>query len=140
MENIMIFIVSIAAGICTYIISNYLKKGPVLASAIVTLFSGIIFPYLFIETGKTLMVVAACASYAGMVSLKNVPRIWEIMAVSSITALLFIIASNAYVGVGGRLGTIAALSCFAWCGAKKIFRHKNRIISVKKYNIINIKR
>lgn len=121
MEDIIILVVAIIAGVITYIIANILNKGAVFASAIVTLVSGIIFPHFFPSMGNTLMVVAACASYAGMVSVKNVPRIWGMIIVSSITGILFIIASTAYVGVGGRLGTIAAISCFTWLGFKKVF-------------------
>ncbi len=121
MEDIIILVVAIIAGVITYIIANILNKGAVFASAIVTLVSGIIFSHFFPSMGNTLMVVAACASYAGMVSVKNVPRIWEMIIVSSITGILFIIASTAYVGVGGRLGTIAAISCFTWLGFKKVF-------------------
>lgn len=121
MENIMILIVAIIAGMATYVIANILNKGPVFASAVVTLISGIIFPHFFPLIGSTLMVVAACASYAGMVAIKNVPNLWEMVIVSSITGLLFIIVSTSYVGVGGRLGTISALACFTWIGFKRVF-------------------
>ncbi len=122
MENMMILIVSIFAGVATYTIANILNRGAVFASALVTLVSGIIFPYFFPSMGNTLMVVAACASYAGMVGTKNVSKLWEMVMVSSITGILFIIASTAYIGVGGRLGTIAALSCFTWIGFKRVCR------------------
>ncbi len=119
MEILSIILVSILSGILTYLISNNLKKGPVFASAIVTLISGIYLPHYFGELGTTLMVVSACSSYAGMVTIKNIPNIWEMIVVSIITAMIFILASSSYVGVGGRLGTIAALSCFTWIGFKK---------------------
>lgn len=121
MENIMILIVAIIAGLLTYVIANILNKGAVFASAVVTLVSGIIFPYFFPLMGNTLMVAAACASYAGMVAIKNVPKLWEMIMVSSITGTLFIIVNSSYVGVGGRLGTIAALSCLAWIGFKRVW-------------------
>ncbi len=41
--------------------------------------------------------------------------------ISLMTGILFIAASSAYIGIGGRLGTIAAISCFAWLGFKKVF-------------------
>ena len=122
MENILILIVSIIAGISTYAISNILKKGTVFASAIVTLISGIVFPYFFPEIGGKLMLVAACASYAGMVSVKHVPKLWEMSIISIMTGCLFIITILAYEGVGGRLGTIAAISCITWIGFKKAIR------------------
>ena len=121
MQNIMIIIVAIIAGLVTYAIANILNKGAVFASAVVTLISGIIFPYFFPIMGNSLMVVAACASYAGMVAIKNVPKLWEMVMVSTITGTLFIVASTTYTGVGGKLGTIAAISCLAWIGFKKVF-------------------
>lgn len=132
MQNIMIIIVAIIVGIVTYAIANILNKGAVFASAVVTLVSGIIFPYFFPIMGNTLMVVAACASYAGMVAIKNVPKLWEMVVVSSITGTLFIIASNTYAGVGGRLGTIAALSCLAWVGFKRVFA-VDKLLKTEKY-------
>lgn len=121
MVELTIIIIAVVSGIATYLTANGLKKGAVLASALVTLVSGIILPHLFPATGGTLAVVAACGSYAGMISADNIQRLWEMAAVSLITGILFIAANNAYVGVGGRLGTIAAISCFAWLGLKRVF-------------------
>lgn len=122
MENILIILVSIIAGVSTCAIAISLKKGPVFASATVTLIAGIIFPYFSPEIGGKLMLAAACSSYAGMVSTENVHNFWEMTMVSAITGSLFIITQSAYAGVGGRLGTIAAVACFAWLGFKKTFR------------------
>ena len=125
MGSILILIVSIIAGVLTYVIANILKKGGVLASAIVTLVSGIIFPHLFPEIGDKLMLVAACSSYAGMISVKKVAKLWEMLIISIIVGSLFMITISAYVGVGGRLGTIAAISCITWIGLKKrVLRRK----------------
>jgi len=121
MNNLLIILVSTVAGILTYAISIILNKGTVFASAIVTLISGIIFPYFYPEKGAILMAVAACASYAGMVSIKNIPKITEMAILSSIVGILFIVTINGYLGVGGRLGTIASLSYFTWLGIKKAY-------------------
>lgn len=121
MEVIIILIVSIIAGMATYIISNILKKGPILASAIITLISGIFLPYFFPELGYTVVTAAACSSYAGMITVENAMNLREMAIVSLLTGILYIAASNAYVGIGGRLGTIAAISCFSWLGFKKVF-------------------
>lgn len=127
MEEVTILIVSIVAGVVTYMISHILKKGAVAASAIVTLVSGLILPFFFPETGGLLAVAAACSSYAGMISVENASNLLEMAIVSLITGTLFIAASNAYAGVGGRLGTIAAISCFVWIAFKKIFTKKNKL-------------
>lgn len=123
MNSIFIVLVSIIAGISTYTISIVLKKGPVFASAIVTLVSGIIFPHFFPELGTSLMAVATCSSYAGMVSVKNISKVVEMAILSAIVGIMFLITTNAYLGVGGRLGTIAALSYFTWSGIKKVFNN-----------------
>ncbi len=126
MNILLITLTAIAAGVTTYFIANNLKKGAVLASASVTLASGIIFPYFFPTMGSTLMVVAACASYGGMVSRKNAPAILDMVMISAIIGLLFSITATSYAGIGGRLGTIAAISCFAWLGVKNSVKAASR--------------
>lgn len=121
MEEVIILIISIAAGMATYIVSNILKRGAVIASAIITLVSGLMLPYFFPLNGGLLATAAACSSYAGMISVENALNLWEMAVISLMTGILFIAASSAYIGIGGRLGTIAAISCFAWLGFKKVF-------------------
>lgn len=121
MEEVIILIISIAAGMATYIVSNILKRGAVIASAIITLVSGLMLPYFFPLMGDVLATAAACSSYAGMISLENALNLLEMAVISLMTGILFIAARSAYIGIGGRLGTIAAISCFAWLGFKKVF-------------------
>ena len=121
MEEVIILIISIAAGMATYIVSNILKRGAVIASAIITLVSGLMLPYFFPLMGGVLATAAACSSYAGMISLENALNLLEMAVISLMTGILFIAAKSAYIGIGGRLGTIAAISCFAWLGFKKVF-------------------
>lgn len=121
MEDISILFVSVAAGVLTYFAAHMLKRGPVIASAIITLASGVLLPHFFPDYGATVATAAACASYAGMISVENALNLLEMSVISLMTGVLFIAASAAYVGIGGRLGTIAAISCFAWLGFKKIF-------------------
>ena len=131
MENIIIIIVAIVAGISTYTISIIMKKGTVFASAAVTLVAGIIIPYFFEGLRTQLTAVAACASYAGMIS-AEIANIKEMIAVSVIVGIIYTFTFAAYEGIGGRLGTIAALSCFVFIGLRKIFIRK------KQYNKIKI--
>lgn len=120
MDNIIILLVCITAGIATYYISCILEKGAVVASAVVTFSSGLIFPLLFPEIGGILAAAGACASYAGMVDIQKVCSLREMIVVSIITGILFILFISAYPGIGGRLGTIAAIACFIWLGIKRI--------------------
>lgn len=121
MEEVIILIISIVAGALTYTVSHILKRGAVIASAIITLIAGLMLPHFFPETGAVLATAAACSSYAGMISLENALNLFEMSVISLMTGILFIAASSAYPGIGGRLGTIAAISCFAWLGFKKVF-------------------
>lgn len=121
MEELIILIISITAGLATYIVSNTLKRGGVIASAIITLIAGLMLPYFFPLTGGVLATAAACSSYAGMISVENARNLWEMAIISLISGIIFIAASSSYIGIGGRLGTIAAISCFAWLGFKKVF-------------------
>lgn len=122
MENLLIFSTAILGAVGAYWISVHLEKGPVLGSAIVTLLSGLIFPRISPELGTTLAAVATSGSYAGMVSLKNVPKLWEMIFIGMFVGSIFIVSSSVYVGIGGKLGTIAAISCLAWLGLKKTYK------------------
>lgn len=122
MENIWILLSAILGSVGAYWISISLNKGGVLGSAIVTLLSGLLFPRFVPEFGSTLALVATAGSYAGMISKKNVPNIVEMVFIGGFVGIIFILSSSAYVGLGGRLGTIAAISCFAWLGLKQVYR------------------
>lgn len=121
---IMILAVAVLATSLTYSIIFKLKKGPVLASAIVTLTSGLVLPYLFPEQGALLATVATTGSYAAMVSREKFPRLMDMIFVGIICGTVFILTQEVFVGVGGRLGSIAAISCFTWLGIKKA---KNKV-------------
>ncbi|MDW7671728.1 MAG: hypothetical protein SCK57_08865 [Bacillota bacterium] len=123
MDAIIILIVSALAGMAAFYISIVMGKGGVFGSAVVTLTAGVLFRYLEMEgliTITGLAVVATTASYAGMVAQKNVENLKEMAVVGLISGALYIAGGNVFVGVGGRLGTIAAIACFAWIGFKKI--------------------
>ena len=116
-----IILVAIIAACTTYYLSVYLKKGPVFAS-------GLLFPNIF-EDGNTLAIVATTVSYAAMVSTDKFPKIYEMIAVGIIAGTVFILAENVFVGVGGKLGSIAAISGLAWFGLKKIFK-ENKVLKI----------
>ncbi len=122
MTELIILVVAVASGITTYVVSNYLKRGAVIGSAIVTLVAGLMLPYFFPEDGGQLALAAACASYAGMISIENALDTREMAVISLMTGILFIAASSAFAGIGGRLGAMAAIACFTWLGFKKVFR------------------
>lgn len=116
----MIILVVALATSLTYLIIHKLKKGPVIASAVVTLISGILFPSLLPEEGMLLATVATAGSYAAMVSKEKFSKIVDMIFVGVLCGIIFMLTQDVFVGVGGRLGSIAAISCFSWLGLKKI--------------------
>ena len=118
--TISIIIVSVLASCITYYININLKKGIVMASAIVTLCSAIMLPYILPNIGPTLATVATTSSYAAMVSKNRFPKITDMIFIGIIVSIIFILFENSYQGVGGRLGTMAAISGFTWIGIKNI--------------------
>lgn len=122
MESIWIVLSAILGSVGAYWISIFLNKGGVLGSATITLLSGILLPRFVPGMGTTLAMAATTGSYAGMISKKNVPKLWEMIFIGCFVGIIFILSSSAYVGLGGKLGTIAAISCFAWLGLKKVYK------------------
>ncbi|HHT50184.1 MAG TPA: hypothetical protein GXZ78_01770 [Eubacteriaceae bacterium] len=125
MDNIAILIAGIIGSVGSYWISLYLNKGATMGAALMTLLSGLVFPNLpFIEPalGATLAVVSTTGAYAGMISKKNVPNIVEMVVIGVFVGTISILAMTTYSGVGGKLGTMAAISCLAWLGIKKVFK------------------
>lgn len=133
MDGIIIISVSIMAGLATYLLAGKFRKGAVMSSSMVVLASGIILPLIFPTMGNTLAVVAACGSYGGMVSRKNAPSALDATMISALAGLLFIMTLPAYAGIGGRLGTIAAIAYFTWTGMKKSSQKMNSLIEVEPY-------
>lgn len=113
-------LVSVLSTCITFFINVNLKRGPVFASAIVTLTSGILLPYFFPEVGKSLAIMATCGSYAAMVSIEKFPKMKDMIFVGIICGIVYILAKDVFIGVGGRLGAMAAISGFTWLGIKNI--------------------
>ncbi len=121
-EQAMILLVAPLGAIITFYISVYLQKGNVLASAVVVLSAGIlefVFPGFF--TPQVAGALTA-ASYAGMVSGEKIKDMKEMLVIGGICGLLVVSADNAYVGLGGRLGTLAAISCGTYFGCKMLWQ------------------
>ncbi len=122
MNNVLILLAGIVGAVGSYWIGINLNKGATMGAAVITLLSGLIFPYINPEIGPTLAVVATSGAYAGMISKKNAPHIWEMVIVGAIVGMVSILATSTYIGVGGKLGTMAAIACFIWIGIKKTFK------------------
>lgn len=131
MENLIIIGVSLVSGLITYYINHYLNRGPVFASAMVALATGIVLPQI-LESGSTLAVMATCASYAGMSAKTRVTNLIEMGLGSVLCGFVFVASQNALVGHGGRLGTIAAISVITIWGAKQLINQISNYFSSKR--------
>ena len=120
LEMFAIVLAAVAGGMASYFISVQLGKGPILGSAVVVLCSGLLFPALFGTLGTSIALAATTASYAGMVSTVNCRSPLEMTGISALAGLLFLASESVYPGVGGRLGTIAAIACFSYIGYREV--------------------
>ncbi len=109
------------AGMATWRLHHHLQRGPVLASAVVTLVAGLVLPATF-ENGHVLAAVAACGSYVGMSANIRLSTTLEISAALVLASVLFAVSANIFMGVGGRLGTIAAISAMTVWGCSQLLK------------------
>jgi hypothetical protein len=106
-DGFLIIVFSVIAAVLTFYINEWLKKGPVMASGIVSLVFGLALPHLYPGMGNILALVIICASFAGMASRERF-RTLTPMAFAGIVCGLGYIFSMPYLGgPGGKLGTIA---------------------------------
>ncbi|HHY68928.1 MAG TPA: hypothetical protein PLB36_00875 [Bacillota bacterium] len=118
-SNLNLLLSVILGALVTYLLNAYAKLGPVVASGLVTLLSGIFLPAL----GPAI----TCGSFVGMTS-ANLLGLSGIFAASFIAGLVFLLASEVFNGFGGKLGTIAATgTALAAFFTGKPFLHVNPI-------------
>ncbi len=121
-------------AVVTYVLSVHLRNGPVPASAMVGLLSGLLLPVLHgPQPGTLFAVVAFCASFTGMSSPARLPTSIHIACAGLITGLVFLYASPFFDGAGGKLGTIAFGSSIAVWGLQQL-RMRLQFVSGKAYH------
>lgn len=94
--------VTVAAGL-THVVSVHVGVGPVVASATVGLAAGV--------GARDVDAAAYCGSFVGMASPAVFPSIELVLAAGLIAGLAFAAATDAFVGFGGKLGTLALFGC-----------------------------
>ncbi|MEA3430146.1 MAG: hypothetical protein U9R08_02645 [Nanoarchaeota archaeon] len=126
-QTITLIVVSIMGAVLTYDYSVRVKKGPVLASALLSLIVGLVFyfcPQLTTpELAKSIPVAFIGASFAGMASSKTIPAKYMVFA-GFVFGLIFVNTSKFFAGFGGGLGTTACLSCAMTLGLMYILNKK----------------
>ncbi len=113
-------------GLLSYWVSHHRKRGAVFGSAIVTLSAGILLSILSANfefpLAPELSFAMTIGGYAGMVSNKIVKNLREMTIYSLLTGMVYISAPGVLPGVGGRLGSIAALGCLVFLGGRTVLK------------------
>jgi hypothetical protein len=91
------------AAVVTYALSVRVGVGSVVASALVGLLAGVAAPGIDVP--------AYCGSFVGMASPALFPSVGYLAAAGLLAGLAFAVAERAFVGFGGKLGTLALFGC-----------------------------
>lgn len=106
----LLVVVAGVAAAATFAVSVRLDHGPVIGSAVVGLVAGLVAPPL-LAAGGTVAAAAFCASFAGMVSPGRLPHGPATALAGLVSGGIFVATTPAFVGFGGKLGTIAFTAC-----------------------------
>ncbi|RKD98442.1 hypothetical protein ATJ93_1449 [Halopiger aswanensis] len=111
--------VAIVGAVGTVLLSRHLQFGAVVGSGAVGLGAGLGFPALAPDIGSTLAAVAFCASFVGMSSPDRLATA-QIAGAGAASGLLYLTVRPAFVGAGGKLGTVAFASCLTLAGIGRL--------------------
>ena len=117
-------LLSITSALATRELNVHYKLGAVRASALVSLSVGLLV--YFLGENTLYAGVAMGASFAAMSNEKVMPsRLWMVVC-SMIFGLLFVgISHSFFIGLGGRLGAVAAISVVMTLGIMKVGMYIN---------------
>jgi len=102
-------ILGLSWGFAGHTFRQKTKLSAVAVSSLLTLAAALILPGMFVD-GPLFALICTAVSYVTMSSTERLNRLWETLMVSAICALVVFFGQNLLVGIGGRLGTFAALS------------------------------
>jgi hypothetical protein len=112
--GLLILLVAGLSSAAAYVLHVRCKLGPVLGSSIVGLCAGVLLPLLPLGSyGSPLVVVAFCASFAGMSNVERVPTEAHALLAGLLAGGVFVFAMPSLGGAGGKLGTIAFVATLA---------------------------
>lgn len=123
-SNYLLFasLIAVVAAVCTYILKEHTKAGPVMSSALTGLLAYLFLVLLFKEQGETLAMVAYAASFAGMSSRQKLPHVGWVVLTGIFVAVVFTYAFGHYTGTGGKMGAIALGCTLASSGCVELKR------------------
>lgn len=96
-------------GLMGSVLRHKTKLSSVAVSVLLTLLAALVLPRLFVN-GHLFALICTAVSYVTMSSTERLAKVWETLTVSVFCALAVYFGQNLLVGIGGRLGTFAALS------------------------------
>lgn len=112
--------VAAVSAVGTVVASRRLEWGPVVGSGAVGLVAGVALPVASPSLGSTLAAVAFCASFVGMSGSERLPGLPLVAVAGALSGFVFLAVTPAFDGAGGKLGTIAFVSCIACLGAVEL--------------------
>lgn len=112
----LIIPVAAAGAVVTVVVSVRLGWGVVVGSGVVGVVAGVVFPVAVPAFGSTLATAAFCASFVGMSSLDRLESLAHVAVAGGLSGVVFLAVTPAFGGSGGKLGTIAFVSCIGVIG------------------------
>lgn len=106
-------VLGVSWGLTSYLLRERTGLSAVTISAGLTLVAGLVLPFIFTE-GTLFALCCTAVSYASMSNQKRIAN-WQGTIVVSLFCTGFVyFGQNVLVGVGGRLGSMAALAVLVW--------------------------
>lgn len=122
LAHLIVPVAAVGAAV-TVLLSVNLELGAVVGSGLVGIAAGLGFPLAVPEFGATLATVAFCASFVGMSSPERLAGVRHVGFAGGVCGLVFLVVTPAFAGAGGKLGTIAFLSCATVLGGLEVHEH-----------------
>lgn len=102
-QDLLNFLAVVGGTVITFILSNNLQLGAVVASSIVGIAATLIIPRYDVPT--------FCGSFVGMASITLLTTYFCVFLAGIIAGIVFVITKQVFNGFGGKLGTIAFIGC-----------------------------
>lgn len=120
-----VFIVFIIGSLGTYFINERYDIGVVVASSLLGISFGLIFPNVF-SNGHSLAVALFCGTFIGMSTTSKLTTRISVVHASLIGTIIYLYTAPYFAGLGGKLGLIAFGSTIATAG---LYNFKTYIIA-----------
>lgn len=102
-------LIALVCGVAGFWLRQNTKLTVTEMSALLALTAGLVLPRIFAE-GALFALTCTAVSYAAMCSSERCCSYRQILIISAICSLVIYLGQSVLVGVGGRLGTSAAVS------------------------------